>query len=190
MRSALLLLAVCFLPALAFAGCASGAPAFQPVSLQHDLDPEVLARYRDEMAAIPGARLRPLMTLESTNRWPLGLAAYWRKGVVEAVMTSGDEHVFVVSESRGYGPLSALYVRRHSAVFDREGRRILAVQSKAVLWGQLVRTEVLETLSPGGDWLMEGSVHALLNLMNWRATGRVPAAFWLFSAPSPIGWGG
>jgi hypothetical protein len=192
MRAVLRALPACSLVlcVLGLSGCASGAAAFQPVNLRADLDAGSLARYQGEMAAIPGAELRPLMTLESTNHWPLGLLAYWRKGVVEAVMTSGGEHLFVVSESRGYGPLSAFYVKRHSAVYDYEGRRLSRTQSKAFLWGQLMRTELLETLSPDGEWLMTGSAHALLNMLNWRAAGRVPVAFWLFSAPSPIGWGG
>jgi hypothetical protein len=171
-------------------GCASGAAPYQHVSLKGDLSAEALSRYREEMAAVPHPELRPLMTLESTNGWALGLVGYWRKGVVEAVMTPSREHVFAVSESRGYGPISMLYIKRESAVFDAEGRRLSAEVSTGVLWGQLMRKQIRQMPTKEGEWLMEGTVHLLFNLLHWRVAGGLPASFSLLGDPSPIGWGG
>lgn len=173
------------------AGCSGtpGVSAFRPVDLTGDLDATTLSRYRAETEQARAAgQSGHVITLESTNWWPLGVPAYWRRGSVRAMETADGESRYVVSSSRGYGPLSAFYVDERTATYRADGRRVGAHSGFSLLWGHLAMTHTMESRGPDGRWGRTEAVHLIHHFVNWGSRhGR--SWFSLFSAPNPVGLG-
>lgn len=174
------------------AGCAGplGASVYTRIDLDRDLGAAALARYRAEASDVAGAGQKGHMqVLERSNWWPLGLLAFWHQGTVRAMQTHEGATHYMVSQSRGYGPLSMFFVLRKEAVFRDDGRRLNGARASSVLWGHAAMFHTMESRREDGSWQRHGSAHLVHHLVNWaRAHGRLSVS--LLSAPNPIEFGG
>ncbi|MHC4479981.1 MAG: hypothetical protein ACYS1C_03305, partial [Planctomycetota bacterium] len=156
--------------------------------LDRDLAEGTLARYRAEaVAAERAGQEGHVLVLESTNLWPLGLVGYWRRGSVRAMEMPGGVE-YLVSESRGYGPLSVLYVSGDEAAFSADGVRLRGSASASLLWGHLAMFHSMDSGGAGSARHRHDSAHLLHHFLNW-STEHAGTSFWLFSAPNPVGAG-
>jgi hypothetical protein len=188
MRSIGLLALVCLFAAGSGCACPPGAARYRTVDLDRDLAEGTLARYRAEaVAAERAGQEGHVLVLESTNLWPLGLVGYWRRGSVRAMEMPGGVE-YLVSESRGYGPLSVLYVSGDEAAFSADGVRLRGSASASLLWGHLAMFHSMDSGGAGSARHRHDSAHLLHHFLNW-STEHAGTSFWLFSAPNPVGAG-
>jgi len=178
---------------LTLAGCATPGTgtrvaAFQTINLKADLDPAVLARYR---AATPRASdaggTCHMATLEETNWWPLGLLLFWHRGSVQSMPGEKGRTVYMVSQTRGFGPLSVLYVSREDATFDADGRLLADMSMGSVLWGHLAMFHGMRFRLDGDTWMTHSTSHWLHHAISVLDMNGV-AGVSLFSAPNPVGF--
>ena len=171
------------------AGIGAGVSPYRSIALNRDLDAATLARYRAETEkAVEAGQRDHVVVLERSNWWPLGLVAYWHRGSVRAMRMLHGDTVYMVSRSRGYGPLSVAYVSKEDASFGTDGKRLNGMTTSSVLWGHLAMFHVMGSQADHGGWQRHESAHLLHHIINWtKAHGKV--SFSLFSAPNPVGFG-
>ncbi len=164
-------------------GCAGPAvSSFRPVGVGGNLPHTAVERYRSEMEEAPASSEHTVL-LEESNGWPLGILAYWRRGTVHAMSHGGDTR-YIVTRSRGYGPLSMFYVAEDQAVFDADGRRLNGSSMSSVLFGHIAMFHKMDN----GE-REHRSAHLVHHLLNWsKGHGRTRIS--LFSAPNPVEFGG
>ena len=189
MRHVVLLLTV--MAAFLSVGCAypAGLSKYTSVDLEGDLDAATLARYRAETAAVQDAgQTGHNLLLERTNWWPIGLVAYWQKGVVRVMHAhSGNAH-YMVSESRGYGPFSLIHISTRTVRYDAAGKRTHESSASSVLMGMVAMFHGMSERGDDGTWDGHKSVSLFHHFVNWR-TGHGQSGFWFASLPNPAGWG-
>jgi hypothetical protein len=184
----LLLIAVVFVLAQ---GCAAvrGVSSYTPVDLGRNLDATALARYRTEVEqAAAAGQAGHAIVLERTNWWPLGLLAYWKRGEVKTMTHAEGNTLYVVSESRGYGPLSIGYVSGRTAVYGSDGRRMHGMGIASVFWGHLAMLHSMDFELGQGRWHTHksaGFLHHMVNVV--EAHGKRTMS--LFSNPNAATFG-
>jgi hypothetical protein len=156
--------------------------------MARDLDAATLSRYQTEVRESPKEQSGHTFILENTNLWPLGLAAYWKQGTVRAVHVGADQYEYVVSSSRGYGPLSIVYVSKTQTAFDGNGRRKSQMAGSSILWGHLAMFHAMGSQTSHGHWMKHKTAHYLHHLLNF-GSDHGGAYFSLASSPNPIGVG-
>lgn len=167
----------------------AGSASYRRVDTKRDLDRTTLARYRAEAAeAARAGQTGHMLVLEHSNWWPLGLLAFWHRGAVQALPAPQGGTYYMVSQSRGYGPLSVLYVSQQDATFRDDGSRFSTMDTSSILWGHLVMTHEMESEDKGGHWESHEMTSLIHHFINW---GQMEHEFFfsLFSAPNPVGFG-
>jgi hypothetical protein len=170
-------------------GCAApaGASAFREIDLGHDLDEATLTRYRSEAESAASAGHHGAV-IEYENGWPLGLLAFWKKGEVRVMHGRDGEPQYIVSRSRGYGPLSMFWVAGDQSVYDAEGKRLHSMGVGSAIFGHIYMTHTMENPAPDGTWHTSKSHNVIHHMFNWvKEHGR--SEFYLFSVPNPVGSG-
>lgn len=175
--------------ALLVAGCASTAPSYRPIDLKADLDRETLQRYQAEGkdAGVSGANCH-MATLEKTNWWLPALIAYWHRGSVEIMPGQDGQVYYMVSQTRGFGPLSVLYVAKQDATFDAKGRLLTDMSMSSVLWGHLAMLHEVRSRLDDTTWMTHNTSHWLHHLISVSDMNGMMGVS-LFSAPNPLGVG-
>ncbi len=189
MRRVLMLLAV--VATFLSVGCAypAGLSKYEPLDLGQDLDAATLARYNSETKAVRAAGQQgDVLWLERSNGWALGLLLHWRKNGVRVMSASGSNPQYMVTEERGYGPISLLYLSTRTVRYDANGKRMREASATNVVMGMIVA--LFDTSERGGDgaWRERNSVSIARHVLNW-SRGQGASGFWLFSLPNPAGWG-
>lgn len=173
-------------------GCAVGTgsvSSFYPVNLKQDLDESTLSRYETELKGVPaGHHTDHLLTLERTNWWPLGIVAFWRRGTVQAMRSANSPHTYLVSRTRGLGPLSVLYVSKEQAVYREDGKRLNYMANHSLGWGHLAMFHMVGWSVSDKEWMEHRSAHLIHHLLN-IATGHGGYSVSILSAPNPLGTG-
>lgn len=168
-------------------GCAMvGEYSFQDLDLKGNLSKETLKRYESEWRTLEASGERQGMAqLEYTNWWPLGLIVYWRQGSVMR-MGSSDGPFYVVSRSRGVGPLGVLHVAQTHATFDGKGQRLSGMTVHNVLLGHLAMIHQNDALLANGRRQEMTAMHLVHHLINVHAMdGHTEIS--LFTGPNPAG---
>ncbi len=166
-------------------GCV-GPNAFKEVALDRDLSEGDVARYEAEWKALKTEASSNTMTrLESTDWWPLGLVAYWRRGTVTRVESANGKPEYHVSDALGIGPLALLYASGKDAVFDANGKRLSTMGMTSVLLGHLAMFHSSDMVLADGRRRQMSSAHLVHHIINlhWM-DGHW--SFSLFTAPNPI----
>jgi hypothetical protein len=187
-RKALLAaLAVLMLAAAGCAGLRGPTQSFHSVDLSGDLPPDALKRYQSISEDFRSAgHAGPTTLLEHTNGWPLGLLVYWRRGSVLQVTTPSGEPAYEVSSTRGYGPLSFIYVRQADATFDAKGKRVAAKTVWNVLKSEIATGQESEVLLADGQRQKMSMVHILhMHPFNIHKMGHHTTVS-LISMPNPL----
>jgi hypothetical protein len=172
-------------------GCAaneSSIPAFRSLDMSKDLDAATLSRYEQQAGRAPGGSHGHATIIEKTDWWPLGLVAYWKRGTVRAMHAGPEGCEYVVSECKGYGPLSILYASKTQTVYDASGKRKDQMAASSIMWGHLAMFHTMGSQGSSGHWMEHKSSHLFHHLFNYGEDhgGRF---FSFFSAPNPIGAG-
>jgi hypothetical protein len=178
--------------ALILTGCASTAgkiPAYQQVDLTKDLDPSALNRYQAETKQVrdSGANCH-MATLEKTNWWPLGLIAFWNRGSVETMPGQDGQIYYMASQTRGYGPLSIVYVSKEDATYDAKGKLLTDMSMSSVAWGHLAMFHDVRSRLDSETWMSHWTAHLLHHIISISQMNDMVGVS-LFSAPNPIGYG-
>jgi hypothetical protein len=178
--------------ALILAGCASTAnkiPVYQQVDLTKDLDPQTLDRYQAEIKQVrdSGANCH-MATLEKTNWWPLGLIAFWHRGSVETMPGQNGQIYYMASRTRGYGPLSIIYVSKENATYDAKGELLTNMSMNSIAWGHLAMVHEMRSRLDSETWMNHWTAHLLHHIFSISDMNGM-IGFSLFSAPNPIGYG-
>ena len=170
-------------------GCA-GPAAFTSVDLERDLSASDIARYQSKLSGAPVSSHGEhghMMTLERMNRWPLGLIAYWKSGTVRAMHSPGGTS-YMVSKSRGIGPLAVLYASKEEAVYNEKGKRQSYMKMGSLVYGHLAMNHVMGARMDDGQWMQHwssGIAHHLINI----GEGHDGRYYSLLSDPNPISVG-
>lgn len=170
-------------------GCAApdGAAAFRKIDLGRNLDAATLARYRSAAQKAAGAGHHGAV-IEYENGWPLGLIGFWKQGQVRVMVGEDGEPQYAVSQSRGYGPLSILWVVGEESVYDAKGKRLHSMGVGSAIFGHIYMTHTMENRAPDGTWHTSKSHNVLHHMFNWvKEHGQ--SEFYLFSVPNPVGSG-
>lgn len=183
MQQFMILAAAVFWAALT--GCIGPNP-YRSVDLQQNLDQTALARYETEWKTLQAAgRVEPMVRIEHSNWWPLGLIAYHRECSVTRMDTPKGP-VYHVMSGHGFGPLSLLYARSTDATYTAAGERINWMRMQTALTGCLsMGHETDATLADGRrEWSSSwGLIHHVFNFHAMDGH----SYFSLFTVPNPIG---
>ena len=177
---------------VATVGCAStsgGVSPYRAVDLGRDLSQSALLRYQGEMKGMDHSQHgdHSMMTLERTNWWALGLAAYWHRGTVRAMHGAGGVH-YMVSQTRGIGPLALGWVSKEQALYTGEGKRLQYMNMGSMAWGHVAMIHTMGGAMGEGGWMEHKSYHLLHHLLNLgEAHGGMSVN--LGSSPNPMGFG-
>ncbi|MCL5270316.1 MAG: hypothetical protein M1457_07160 [bacterium] len=129
-----------------------------------------------------------MATLEATNWWPLSLVAYWRRGSVMTMPGNDGQLYYMVSQTRGYGPLSLIYLSQEDAAFDTQGKRLTHMTGRAVMMGCLAMSHEMESRLDPDTWMTHKTLHLIHHLINISDMDGMTNVS-LFTAPNPIGYG-
>ncbi len=166
-------------------GCVGPNP-YQSVDLKRDLDQASLARYESEWKALQAeGHAEPMIRLEHSNWWPLGLIAYQRDCSVTR-MAGAQGPVYHVMSGHGFGPLSLLYAVSTDATYTAAGERVNWMRMQTALTGCLAMGHETDAkLSDGREewsssWML---IHHVFNIhaMNGHTY------YSLFTVPNAIG---
>ena len=167
-------------------GCVGPNP-YRSVDLKRDLDQAALARYESEWKALQAAgRAEPMLRIEHSNWWPLGLIAYHRDCSVTRMDTPKGP-VYHVMSGHGFGPLSVLYAVSTDATYTAAGERVNWMRMQTALTGCLAMSHETDAkLSDGrrewsSSWML---IHHVFNIHAMDGH----TYYSLLTMPNPIGF--
>jgi len=178
------------LGAVAFAGAmlsgCVGPNRYQNVDLSHDLNQAALARYDSEWKALQAeGHTEPMLRLEHSNWWPLGLVAYHRECSVTRMETPQGP-VYHVMSGHGFGPLSLLYAISTDATYTAAGDRINWMRMETALTGCLAMGHETDAKLSDGRQEWSSSWHLVHHVFNIHAMDG-HTYYSLFTMPNAIG---
>lgn len=125
--------------------------------------------------------------IEGQNWWGLGLIGYWRHGKVVAMGNEASRY-YMVTKSRGYGPLALPFVFREQATYNAEGTRESYMMNASILWGHMAMAHHMGSRLSGGQWMGHTGVGVFHHMVN-VGVGHGGGSVSFFSAPNPFGFG-
>jgi hypothetical protein len=166
-------------------GCVGPNP-YQSVDLKHDLDRAALERYDSEWKSLQAeGHGEPMVRLERSNWWPLGLIAYHRECSVKRMDTPKGP-VYHVVNGHGFGPLSLLYTISTDATYTAAGERVNWMRMQSALVGCLAMGHETDAKLSDGREEWSSSWHLIHHVINIHAMNG-HTYYSLFTMPNPIG---
>jgi hypothetical protein len=167
-------------------GCITGANPYRSVDLSQNLDQVTLDRYESEWKALQAAgHTEPMVQLEHSNWWPLGLIAYHRDCSVTR-MAGPNGPVYMIQSGHGFAPLCIIYSIDTCAKYTAKGERIDWMRMQASLKGCLFMGHQTDAKLADGSETCSSSWHLVMHNFNYHAMDG-HAYYSLFTVPNPIG---
>lgn len=168
-------------------GCGS-LPAYQPIDLDRDLNPQTLERYKSTFEDMREAEHHHngMVKLEHTNWWLSGLIAYYRRGTVMRI-DGTDGPVYHIMNGWGLGPLSVIFSSASHATFDSDGRRLSGMRMDNALFGHLAMSHSGDSLLANGQKEEYHSMHLFHHIFNWHRMNDHSYVS-LFTVPNALGF--